>query len=343
MSAGQVPCSQTPQMAALTSVLPAHRTNLVRNANWQRAVQARERGGRRLPSFMNGSARSAPAASYGERRQSWRGAQGRGMRAAWLTDIHLEFLDNESRRQFLHSVGQLDVDAFLIGGDITTATSLVETLLELDRVLSRPIYFVLGNHDFYGGSIVEVRQRVAGAHSRTPNLAWLSRSGAVALTDKTALVGHDSWADGTLGDYWGSTVELNDFYQIREFHRLDRAMRLQRMRALSHEAVAHFARVLPQALNSHESVICLTHVPPFREACWHEGRVSGDAWLPFFSSGEVGAFLKATMAEQPERSLMVLCGHTHGAGQCDILPNLIVRTGGAVYSAPMVQGVIDLA
>ena len=38
--------------------------------------------------------------------------------------------------------------------------------------------------------------------------------------------------------------------------------------------------------------------------------------------------------------LTVLCGHTHGAGEVKILPNLLVKTGGAEYKKPELQNPI---
>jgi hypothetical protein len=35
--------------------------------------------------------------------------------------------------------------------------------------------------------------------------------------------------------------------------------------------------------------------------------------------------------------MSVLCGHTHGAGEARILPNLDVKTGGAEYGGPSLQ------
>jgi predicted MPP superfamily phosphohydrolase len=52
--------------------------------------------------------------------------------------------------------------------------------------------------------------------------------------------------------------------------------------------------------------------------------------------------LLEVMHAHPERQALVLCGHTHGGGEVSILPNLSVRTGGAVYGAPVVQGVLEL-
>lgn len=35
-------------------------------------------------------------------------------------------------------------------------------------------------------------------------------------------------------------------------------------------------------------IIVLTHVPPFKEACLHKGKISDDDWLPYFSSKVMG-------------------------------------------------------
>lgn len=40
--------------------------------------------------------------------------------------------------------------------------------------------------------------------------------------------------------------------------------------------------------------------------------------------------------------MLVLCGHTHGAGECDESPNLRVLTGGSEYGQPRVQRIIDV-
>ena len=48
------------------------------------------------------------------------------------------------------------------------------------------------------------------------------------------------------------------------------------------------------------------------------------------------------MRAHPERTMTVLCGHTHGAGYVRILENLEVRTGGAVYGVPELQEILEL-
>lgn len=76
------------------------------------------------------------------------------MKLAWLTDIHLNFLPDEEA--FCASVAATDADAFVITGDIGEAPNVVMYLNQLDNYLERPIYFVLGNHDFYRGDFATV-------------------------------------------------------------------------------------------------------------------------------------------------------------------------------------------
>ena len=86
----------------------------------------------------------------------------------------------------------------------------------------------------------------------------------------------------------------------------------------------------------------LTHVPPFREACWHEGRISDDNWLPHFTCKAVGDALLEAMAAAPDHRMTVLCGHTHGGGEAQVLPNLRVLTGDARYGQPVIQRILGI-
>jgi hypothetical protein len=85
-----------------------------------------------------------------------------------------------------------------------------------------------------------------------------------------------------------------------------------------------------------------THVPPLREACWHEGRLSDDEWAPHFTCKAMGDAILEIMRDYPQRKLTVFCGHTHSPGQCRPLPNVEILTGGAKYGLPGIQRVIEL-
>ena len=269
-------------------------------------------------------------------------------RVAWLTDVHLNFLDDEARREFLKSVARQSPHAVFVSGDIGESPDVAQSLREMAQIVRRPIYFVLGNHDFYRGSIAGTRLEMTRVASESELLFYLSECGAVELTPATAVVGHDGWGDARLGDYEHSRVMLNDFFLIEELRRWNPAPwevdppRLKReLRALGDESAGHFARLLPEAFEAHRRVVAVTHVPPFRETAWHRGRYSDEEWLPFFACKAVGDVMLEAMRERPDQELLVLCGHTHGSGRAEILDNLTVLTGGAEYGEPAIQEVFE--
>ena len=100
--------------------------------------------------------------------------------------------------------------------------------------------------------------------------------------------------------------------------------------------------VLPGALFRFQHVLLLTHVPPFKEACWHDGNISSDHWLPHFGCKAVGEALVECLRSDPDCQVTVLCVHTHSGGKAQILPNITVNTGGAEYSRPSVQEIAKI-
>ena len=262
-------------------------------------------------------------------------------RAVWLSDLHLDCVSPDAALACWDAVAQQAADWVLIGGDVGQAENVVPLLRQVAAVLDLPVAFVLGNHDYYRGSIDSVRAEVREACRHEPRLRYLSDSPPISLSERVALVGHDGWGDARAGDYATSEVLLNDYFLIEELARISREERRLRLNALGDEAAAHARRVLPQALATHEEAIFLTHVPPFREACWHEGQLSDDNWAPHFCCLALGAALREVMGSFPHRQLTVLCGHTHGRGEAEILPNLKVLTAGAEYGQPGIERVFD--
>lgn len=263
------------------------------------------------------------------------------MKAIWITDVHFEFLDRTAILDFLQTIRQENPNVLLVGGDIGQASSIVSYLREMETRMECPIYFVLGNHDYYKGSIYSVRLAVNELVSTSRSLYWLNQAGVVCLSEDTALIGHDSWCDGRLGDFHGSSVVLNDFKLIEELVGVTSGKLLDVLNKLGDEAAEYFKEILPQALQKHHHIIVLTHVPPFTEAAWYNGRYCDDEWLPFFACQAVGDVLKKTMMQNPDRTMTVLCGHTHSSGESEILPNLHVFTGGANYGKPRIQRTLE--
>ncbi len=275
------------------------------------------------------------------------------MRLAWLTDIHLNFVTATEVSSLSQRINESDADAVLVGGDIAEADSFANSLHQLSDESSIPVYFVLGNHDYYRGSIAGVREEATAISRESTNLNWLPESGVIQLTENTSLLGHGGWGDGRIGNFFESDVVLNDYALIEELQALHRHDLLPpesiltselhaKLAALGDEAADHFRRVLPQALETSERIIVLTHVPPYREACWYDGQLSDDNWAPHFSCKAVGDALVEFMAAHPDRMMTVLCGHTHSSGHSQILQNLEVLTGDAVYGQPKIQQVLNV-
>ncbi len=261
-------------------------------------------------------------------------------RLAWATDIHLNFVSADGVLEFCGRVRRGAYDALVITGDIAEGETICDYLRTLAAQLDLPVYFVLGNHDFYDARIKDVRAAVTELSRATSNLYYLPTAGVVPLTGTTALVGCDGWGDLRHRKGFESRVEMQDHYLICDLAALSPLGRFARLRSLGEEEAEIMRALLPQALGAFQHVILATHVPPFREACWHRGKISDGDWLPHFTCKAVGDVLLKIMKENPDHKLTVLCGHTHGAGEAQLLPNLKVLTGAARYGRPTLQNVI---
>ena len=262
-------------------------------------------------------------------------------RIAWLTDIHLDFVPLAATKLLFDRAFAERPAGVVVTGDISESRVLFYHLRLLAAAATCPVYFVLGNHDFYASSIAAVRRQTAALCGELPVLTYLTAAEVVELSPTLGLVGHDGWADARLGDYENSEVMLNDFFLIEELAHLEKLERRRRLEALGDEAAAHVRRWLPVALARYPQVLVATHVPPFREACRYQGRPSDENWLPHFSCRAMGDALLEAAAAAPNTQVAVLCGHTHGGAECRPLVNLCVLTGEAVYQRPRVQQVLE--
>lgn len=264
-------------------------------------------------------------------------------RIAWLTDMHLSFVQPENRQPFIDEVVSADVDGLLIGGDIGEAPNVISFLKNLVDVFEKPTFVVLGNHDFYGASIRSIRSVVDEYSSTRDNLTYLTTATEpIRLTNRTGLVGHDGWADAREGDYNRSLVMMNDYRLIEELAGFSKRDRLAELHRLGDEAADHIREQLDLALPIYEQVFVLTHVPPFRAACWYQGRISDDEWAPHFVCQAMGRTILDVANVYPDKQITVLCGHTHSSGICEPATNVHVITGAAEYGSPQITQTFEL-
>jgi len=246
---------------------------------------------------------------------------------AWITDLHLDAATSWARRKFYKALEASPAEAFVLTGDISTARLLPLHLREIAAAAGkRPVYFVLGNHDFYGSSFARVDRMVSGICANHENLIHLDGSQVIDLGHDTALVGHRGWCDGRTG--WGekSLAKNPDFFAIEDFKKLDRRRAFQLLRALGLQSAEKLRNRLPYSLTCYNRVIVATHFPPALQAARFRGKPCDWLRQPFFCNMAIGGMLFRMSHQFPRQEILVLCGHTHSAVTAPITSNLMIRS-----------------
>jgi len=256
----------------------------------------------------------------------------------WASDLHLDHADPAAAELLHHGLRQTADIPVILTGDLSTAPRLASDLIRLADAARAPLWFVLGNHDHYHGSVGAVRDAVIALGELHPQIRWLPPAGVVMLDGVTALIGVDGWADGRHGNALTTPLVLNDDRLIAEVAaQPDRLGRLAVKRALADGDATRLATLLDRAAASAATIVVATHVPPFVEALPATGRLSRVEWHPLLVSGATGAVLRRFAAAHPDHQIEVLAGHSHTARDVRLLPNLRCRVAAARYGAPRVE------
>jgi 3',5'-cyclic-AMP phosphodiesterase len=265
---------------------------------------------------------------------------------AWITDVHLDFLgeDNNKLIQFGESLVRDNPTGIFITGDISVAKKVTFHLSAIEKIVKRPIYFILGNHDYYGSSIENVRKQMREVTNISPFLRYMQTMPYYSLGATTAVVGHDGWYDANWGDWKGSTMKILDWTAIKEFTLVNGSKQtiVTEARKLAQEGAMHIHNGIKQAVRYHKTIVVLTHFPPFPQSHMHEGKVGEPGAMPWFVSKMMGDMLMDASKAFPTHKFIVLCGHTHGKWDGQITNNLEVHVGGADYYKPALQGLIEV-
>lgn len=235
----------------------------------------------------------------------------------------------------------------LLGGDLWEAPHLSEALLALSNQFKGPIVAVLGNHDFYRGSIRTIRNELRELKKERSNLKVLEPEvdgSPLVLPGRTAE--EEAWLCGTGG--WGDCragtgnaqdfCPLNDERCIQELAQADREGQLEKtLRKLGEESARHLATQFEAIPQNARQIIVLCHVPPFPEAAWHRGARSEPGALNRFCCEALGKVIKEESQRRQHAALLVLCGHTHSPGYYKE-GNLTCHTAGSQYRKVQASG-----
>lgn len=270
-------------------------------------------------------------------------------RIAWATDTHFDFLHKSAPKIFGEWVRvTTSADALLLTGDIAVADTVSRTLIDIAEGFGRPVYFVLGNHDFYYQSFVNVGDKAERLTRKYPNIKWLTKAGVVRLNKTTALVGHDGWYDGRWGHVDNFRSRMGDWAKIKDFkYAKTDPLILDLCRERADMCARDIEPVLRTALETYPTVLFATHVPPFPQNALYEGegkRLGEDPYdnMPWYTNKAFGDMLMRLADAYPERQITTLCGHVHWPHRHEILPNLVCQTGLSVYGVPQVAGIFNV-
>ena len=262
----------------------------------------------------------------------------------WATDIHLDHLPPTDWHEFGLQTREKHPDSqgWLLTGDIGDAEKICDILEIIQSAYGGPLYFVLGNHDYYRGSFAKVDKAVRRLCEQISELFWLKDTSA-HLDAHTTLVGAGGWYDARYGDPQ-SDLGMSDFLLIEDLFEAQDESRERLLDVLANRADEHAQALASQlelvAQGRATEVIVATHVPPFREAALHRGEPPNDTWAPFFTSRATADVLLASAKKHPDLMHTVLCGHTHSRCLYQPRENLVVYTGEAQYGAPHTEAVV---
>jgi len=277
------------------------------------------------------------------------------MRLAWMTDIHLDMAGDISNK--ISSISRIcdECEGIIITGDVSISSLLIDHLSALEEGLQKPIYFVLGNHDYYGSNIGVVRRNVVNHCNNSSFLKYMSCLPYIKLKERSYLLGHDGWYDAQNGNPYSDSLLMNDWLQIADFNSAIRSSYAGKLlnknviigisQRLAQLAANHIANSIKKVAKDSEHIIVMTHVPPFKEtfnaAEKYKGMSSSDI-LPWYTSKIIGDTLFSAAKAYPHIKFTVLSGHVHSHYDDDLLNNLNVKVGRAIYGNPQVISLISV-
>jgi predicted phosphodiesterase len=260
-------------------------------------------------------------------------------RLLWITDAHLDHLSGEMEDAWFEKLAQTPADMLLLGGDTANSRVFFRMLGRIEKVFPGKVALVAGNHDYYHTSISEFRATLAEFH-RTGVIIFEPgcQTKPLQLAEGVYLCGSGGWGDASAGCADASAMMLNDEFMIPDLRTRDLNTKL---RVLGQESARHLQKQLEALPEDASCVIILTHVPPWPEACWHEGRRSDSYALPRFCWQNGGCVISQAAERLPQTRFIVLCGHTHSDGIWE-QNNITCNTAGSAYGHIDHSGIIIL-
>ncbi|PCJ15012.1 MAG: hypothetical protein COB02_18445 [Candidatus Cloacimonadota bacterium] len=128
-----------------------------------------------------------------------------------FSDLHLEF-HKDGGSSFLESL-LVSAPYVILAGDICSVKQMIEVYNEFSKKY-KEVYFLLGNHEFYGSSFSKVFKEAQKVEKKFKNVHWLNRT--TFTIEKQRILGCSLW----FRDQWDNKLyqqSLSDFSYIESF------------------------------------------------------------------------------------------------------------------------------
>lgn len=242
--------------------------------------------------------------------------------------MHLDRVNLVKKILFIRSLIKENPKAVFLTGDNSSGRYLYYDLYALATFVKCPIYFVLGNHDYWHSDRDKINQKVNKLINKFPNLVWLSNSEVVSLTPKVALIGDEGWYDGYNGDpkYLKYTL---DHLMIKDYRLLPNMdEKIKAFREFSTQSNNRLVEKLNQAIDrGYRTIYILCHFPPWKEATRHPGTIFEKFWLPYDTNIKLGKEIKRIARLHKKTNIIVFTGHTHEPKYVRISKNIMCHIG----------------
>ncbi len=280
------------------------------------------------------------------------------MKLAIATDIHLNFVYEAGTSEFIRRVNLSGCDAILLTGDIAEGNNLEKYFQIFVRECNLPVYFVLGNHDYWGTSVSGIRDDMNKFCAENKGFTYLRSSDPVILTPGTSLIGIDGWYDAGYGDPKKSTLIMNDWFKISDFsdyvvpnfansyygyeNTINKAGIVSYCKKLAILDAELLSRKIDEAAKVSNTILIASHFPGWLDVSKYRGKPTDKNSQPYYISKILGDTINEAAGKHPDKEFKVFSGHTHAAATTRLAPNLEATVGHSDYGNPQIYKIIEL-
>jgi len=227
----------------------------------------------------------------------------------WLTDLHVDKLSADDYAELISSIIALKADGVWLTGDIGDPPAnwvFLETLLHHVKF---PIYFVLGNHDYYQQRIADVRKKANQLMDTFKQAHYLTNEPAHRINEDTLLVGVDGWANTADIPLAQPTWDSERVMDLQSPHLATLQQVMNKKAAV--DASLLLSKCQQSIRAATKRVYILTHVPPEQARCGQYPVKPLQARRAVYYSCALGGVLDELRLQYPLIHFYVFSGHVH--------------------------------